>query len=67
MNIDRAVFVFTGVAVLASLALGLWWSPLWFWLTAFIALNQLAAGLLGTCLSAAVFKAVGLKPGRALS
>lgn len=65
MNIDRAVFAFAGVVILASLALGHWVSPYWFLLTAFAGLNMLQAAFTGLCPAAMVFKALGLKPGNA--
>lgn len=65
MNIDRAVFAFAGVIVLASLALGYWLSPWWFLLTAFAGLNMFQAAFTGFCPAAMVFKALGLKPGTA--
>lgn len=65
MNIDRAVFAFAGVMILASLALGHWVSPYWFLLTAFAGLNMLQAAFTGFCPAAMIFKALGLKPGNA--
>jgi hypothetical protein len=65
MNIDRAVFAFAGVVILASLALGHWVSPYWFLLTAFAGLNMLQAAFTGLCPAAMIFKALGLKPGNA--
>lgn len=66
MNLDRAVFLSTGVLVLASLALGAWWTPYWYLLTAFVGLNLLLVGSTGVCLSAVVMKTIGLKPGSAV-
>lgn len=65
MNIDRAVFAFAGIMILASLALGHWVSPYWFLLTAFAGLNMLQAAFTGLCPAAMIFKALGLKPGNA--
>ena len=39
MNIDRAVFAFAGMMILASLALAWFASPYWLLLTAFAGLN----------------------------
>jgi len=63
MNIDRAVFAFAGIIILASLALGHWVSPYWFLLTAFAGLNMLQAAFTGFCPAAMIFKAFGLKSG----
>ncbi|MFT5775497.1 DUF2892 domain-containing protein [Hyphomonas sp.] len=63
MNIDRAVFAFAGIVVLAGLVLGYWVSPWWFLLVAFAGLNMLQASFTGFCAAALVFKMVGLKSG----
>tara|TARA_R110000782_G_scaffold133132_7_gene225400 strand:- start:3048 stop:3251 length:204 start_codon:yes stop_codon:yes gene_type:complete len=63
MNIDRAVFAFAGIVVLAGLGLGYWVSPWWFLLVAFAGLNMLQASFTGFCPAALVFKMVGLKSG----
>ncbi len=65
MNIDRAVFAFAGIVVLASLALGYWVTPWFFLLTGFAGLNMLQAAFTGLCPAAMIFKALGLKPGNA--
>lgn len=65
MNIDRYVMAFAGTMVLASLALGLWISPNWFWLTAFVGANLLQASFTGFCPLALVLKKFGAQPGNA--
>ncbi|KCZ52020.1 YgaP family membrane protein [Hyphomonas pacifica] len=65
MNIDRAVFAFAGLMVLASLALGYFVSPYWFLLTAFVGLNLFQAAFTSFCPAAMIFKALGLKSGNA--
>ena len=40
MTLDRAVLMFAGLMVLASLALGYFVSPWWYLLTAFVGLNS---------------------------
>ena len=67
MSVDRAVMLFAGVMVLASLGLGLFVSPYWFWLTAFVGANLMQASLTGFCPAAIVLKKLGLKPGVAFS
>ncbi|MFG1372147.1 DUF2892 domain-containing protein [Xanthobacter oligotrophicus] len=67
MSVDRAVMLFAGVMVLASLGLGLFVSPYWFWLTAFVGANLMQASLTGFCPAAMVLKKLGLKPGVAFS
>jgi len=65
MTLDSAVFRFAGVVVLASLALAHWVHPAWLWLTAFAGLNMVQASFTGFCPAAAVFKRMGLQPGKA--
>ncbi|GAA0533518.1 hypothetical protein FHS83_002941 [Rhizomicrobium palustre] len=65
MNIDKAVFIFAGLVILAGLSLGLLVHPYWFALTAFAGLNMIQAAFTGFCPAAMIFKALGLKPGPA--
>ncbi len=65
MSIDRAVMAFAGALVLASLALGYFFNPLWFWLTAFVGANLLQASFTGFCPAAMIFKSLGIRPGEA--
>ncbi len=63
MGLDRTVFAFAGIMVLASVALTLWVSPLFVWFTVFIGLNLLQSAFTGFCPAAFVFKKLGIKPG----
>ncbi|RUX28770.1 DUF2892 domain-containing protein [Mesorhizobium sp. M7A.F.Ca.US.011.01.1.1] len=63
MTIDKAVLMFAGFMVLISVALGYYYSPYWFLLTAFAGLNMVQASLTGWCPAAIVFKKVGCKSG----
>lgn len=65
MSIDRAVFVFAGLVVLAGVALAHYVSPWWSLLSAFAGLNMIQAAFTGFCPAAIVFKKLGLKPGAA--
>lgn len=65
MNIDRAVMAFAGTVVLISLALGVWLSPYWFYLTTFVGLNLLQASFTGFCPLALVLRKLGLQSGKA--
>lgn len=65
MSIDRAVFVFAGVVVLASIVLSLTVDPWWIGLAAFAGLNMIQAAFTGFCPAAMAFKAMGFKPGEA--
>ena len=65
MSIDRAVFAFAGIVVLASLALGWFVSPWFFLLTGFAGLNMFQAAFTGFCPAAMVFRVLGCPPGAA--
>ena len=63
MNIDRAVFAFAGVMILASVVLVYLVSPWWLLLTAFVGLNLLQSSVTGFCPAAMVFRKLGLPGG----
>lgn len=65
MTLDRAVFVFAGLVVLAGVALAHYVSPWWMLLSAFAGLNMIQAAFTGFCPAAMVFKRLGVKPGPA--
>lgn len=65
MTLDRAVFVFAGVVILASVALARYVSPWWILLAVFAGLNMIQAAFTGVCPAAMVFKKLGVKPGAA--
>ncbi len=65
MSIDRIVLAFAGTVVLASLALGIYMSPNWFWLTAFVGANLFQSSFTGFCPLALILKKLGLKSGAA--
>lgn len=65
MSIDRIVLAFAGFMVLASLLLGRFVSPYWFWLTAFVGANLLQSAFTGFCPLALVLRRLGARPGAA--
>jgi len=70
MSIERSVFIFAGLMIMLSLALGVEASPLfhsvnWLWLTAFVGANLFQTGFTGFCPLAIILKKAGLKPGGA--
>jgi hypothetical protein len=67
MNIDRAVFAFAGMMILASLALAWLVSPYWLLLTAFVGLNLMQSAFTGFCPAAIVFRKLGLREGPAFA
>jgi len=65
MNIDKAVFRFAGIVILASLLLSWLHSGWWLWLTAFVGANMLQASFTGFCPLASILERAGMKPGQA--
>ena len=63
MNLDRAIFAFAGVMILASLALAHFVSPWWLLLAAFVGLNLLQASVTGFCPAAMVLRKLGVPSG----
>lgn len=67
MTLDRAVMMFAGVMILASLALAHWVHPGWTWLTVFVGANLVQASITGFCPAAMLFRRLGLRSGVAFS
>ena len=65
MNIDRAVFAFAGVMILASVVLVYLVSPWWLLLTAFVGLNLLQSSITGFCPAAMILRKLGVGKGAA--
>lgn len=65
MTIDRAVMMFVGFMVLLSLALGVYVSPWWYLLNAFVGLNLMQASVTGFCPAAIAFRKFGVRAGSA--
>lgn len=65
MSIDRLVLAFAGTMILASLLLGIYLSPNWFWFTAFVGANLLQSSFTGFCPLAVILRKAGVKPGAA--
>ena len=65
MNIDKAIFRFAGVMIMASLALAHWVSTYWLLLTGFVGLNMFQASFTGFCPAAMILKKLGIKSGSA--
>ncbi len=63
MTIDRAVLVFAGCVILASLLLAHFLSPWWLLLTAFVGLNLIQSAFTDFCPAAIVLKWAGLRSG----
>jgi hypothetical protein len=65
MTLDRMVFAFAGVFILASLMLSQIHHLYWLFFTAFVGLNLFQSAFTGFCPLAIILKALGVKPGQA--
>jgi len=63
MNLDRSVTLFAGIMVLVSVALTVWVSPYFVWLTVFVGANLIQSSFTGFCPAAIVFRIMGVKSG----
>lgn len=67
MTVNRAVSIFAGFMVMASLALAHFNGQInlgqmsWLWLTAFVGVNLFQMGFTGFCPAVKIMKALGLK------
>lgn len=62
MNVTDWVHVVAGIFILASLALGTWVHPGWYFFTAFVGLNLFQFGFTGFCPLALILRRLGIKP-----
>jgi hypothetical protein len=65
MSIDRIVLAFAGFMILASLLLGVYLTPYWFWFTAFVGANLFQSAFTRFCPLALILRKVGVKSGAA--
>lgn len=65
MTLDRSIFVFAGIMVLASVMLTVWVHPGFIWFTVFIGANLIQSAFTGLCPAAWAFRKIGIKPGSA--
>ncbi len=60
MTVEKAVRVAAGTVILVSLALAVWVSHAWLWLTAFVGANLIQSAFTGLCPAEWVFRRLGL-------
>jgi len=65
VSIDRIVLAFAGFMILASLLLGLYVSPYWFWFTAFVGANLFQSAFTRFCPLASILRKLGVQSGAA--
>ncbi len=61
MTVERALRLIAGTFVLASLLLGIYHSPNWFYFTGFVALNLIQSAFTNWCPMMAFLRWIGLK------
>jgi len=62
MDINRWLRLIAGSFVLASLLLGYYVSPKWFWFTAFVALNLVQSAFTNWCPMMTFLRKIGVRP-----
>ena len=60
MNIERMLRMVAGLVVLATLALGTWVDPRWYWATAFVGANLLQSAFTNWCPMMTILRKFGL-------
>jgi hypothetical protein len=60
MTVERTLRLIAGALVLASLALGKWVNPMWYWFTAFVGLNLLQSGFTNWCPMMTILRKMGV-------
>ena len=61
MTVDRTLRLIAGAFVLASVLLGMYVNPNFYWFTAFVGLNLLQSGLTNWCPMMTILRKAGLK------
>ncbi len=61
MYLDRYLRLIAGTFVLATVALGYFFSPLWFLFTAFVGLNLFIGGVFGWCPMVSILRKIGVR------
>ena len=61
MTVERSLRLLAGVMVLLSVALTLYVSHYWVWLTVFVGLNLLQSAFTNWCPAMSILRAIGMK------
>jgi hypothetical protein len=61
MTVERYLRLIAGAVVMASLLLGIYHSPYWFYLTGFVALNLIQSAFTDWCPMMTILRAMGVK------
>lgn len=62
MTLHNPLFAFAGIMILVSVALTVWVSPLFVWMTVFIGANMLQSAFTGFCPASKILTRLGFKP-----
>lgn len=60
MTMERYIRMIAGIFILASLALGTWVNPNWYWFTAFVGANLLQSAFTRWCLMEDILAKLGI-------
>jgi hypothetical protein len=60
MNVERLLRLIAGLVVMASVALGMWVHPNWFWFTAFVGLNLFQSAFTNWCPMMTILRKLGV-------
>lgn len=63
MTVDRYIRLIGGLFVVASVALGHWINPNWYYFTAFVGLNLFQSAFTNWCPMMSILRALGVKDG----
>ncbi|MCX6544572.1 MAG: DUF2892 domain-containing protein [Acidobacteria bacterium] len=61
MNVERTLRLIAGIFVLASVLLGIWVHPGFFWFTAFVGLNLAQSALTNWCPMMSILRTLGVR------
>jgi hypothetical protein len=61
MSVDRALRLVAGVFIMATVALGHYVNPNWYWFTAFVGLNLFQSAFTNWCPMMSILRAFGLR------
>ena len=64
MSVERYLRLIAGSFVLATVVLGYWYSPYWFFFTAFVGLNLFQSALTNWCPMMSFLRWMGVKESR---
>lgn len=60
MSVERTLRMIAGLIVMASVALGMFVNPNWYWLTAFVGLNLFQSAFTNWCPMMTILRKLGL-------